>query len=166
MPRIRPPSGGGTGSGAANPVDSTTAAYQCAAQTPSLARAPAGQASIWINGQLVSQSPFVGNANAGFHSPFNLGRRPGAFNDWFFAGNIDDVRVYNRPLTAAEITHLHNLERGITKSLDIDIEVLRLTLNVIPGRRYATSCGWLILLKSRSVTRGEVTASARVLKTQ
>ena len=101
-----------------------------------VADAPAGQASIWINGQLVGQSPFAGNANAGFHAPFNLARRPGGFNDWFFAGNIDDVRVYNRPLNTAEITHLHNLERGVTKSLDIDIEVLRLTLNVIPGRRY------------------------------
>src|SRR5687768_14316854 len=78
-----------------------------------VADAPAGKARFWVNGTLVGESPFTGDANAGFHAPFNLGRRPGVYNDWFFAGNIDEVRVYNRPLTAAEITHLHNVERGV-----------------------------------------------------
>jgi hypothetical protein len=96
----------------------------------------AERASIWINGRLAAETAFPGNANAGFHAPFNLGRRPGIYNDWFFAGKIDDVRVYNRPLSTTEITHLHNVERGVEKSLAIAIETVRLTLNVIPGRRY------------------------------
>jgi hypothetical protein len=98
--------------------------------------APRGRASIWINGELISEGDFPGDANAGFHAPFNLGRRPGGYNDWFFAGKMDDVRVYNRALTADEITHLHNLERGVEKSIAIEIETLRLNLNVTPGKRH------------------------------
>ncbi len=36
-------------------------------------------------------------------NPVNIGKRGGVDNDRFFAGAIDDMRIYNRALTAAEI---------------------------------------------------------------
>lgn len=51
-------------------------------------------------------------------------------------GTLTEVRVYNRALSAAEITTLYALDAGITKSLDIAVETVRLTMHVVPGKRY------------------------------
>lgn len=92
--------------------------------------------SMWINGQKVAEAPFAGGANIGYHEPVNLGRRPGGYNDWFFAGKLDDIRVYDRPLSPLEIASLHSAELGNAGSLSIEIETLRLTFGVVPGERY------------------------------
>ena len=124
---------------------------------------------MWINGKLATETAFPGDANAGFHAPFNLGRRPGVYNDWFFAGKMDDVRVYNRALSAGEITHLHNIERGVTNALAISIETVRLTLNVVPGSRYVLQSSFDLLAWSNHgepfvPTTAVVTTSVNVLE--
>lgn len=98
-----------------------------------VADATAQSSSLWVNGVKQSEDFFPGGANQGFHSRFNLGRRPGGYNDWFFAGQMDDVRVYDRALSGSEIANLHDVERGVIKALQIEIETLRLTLNVTPN---------------------------------
>jgi hypothetical protein len=38
--------------------------------------------------------------------------RSGEFNNYYFDGQIDDVRIYNRALTAGEVSELYNVGRG------------------------------------------------------
>ncbi|MDB6037260.1 MAG: Concanavalin A-like lectin/glucanase superfamily [Verrucomicrobiales bacterium] len=92
--------------------------------------------AIWVNGKKVKEGPFTQGANVGFHAPFNLGRRPGVFNDWFIAGGIDEVRVYNRALDPAEITTVYALEAGKNQAVEIAVETVRLTMHLIPGNSY------------------------------
>jgi hypothetical protein len=92
--------------------------------------------AMWVNGKKVAEGPSMGSSNVGFHAAFNLGRRPGGYNDWFVAAAIDDVRVYDRALTDSEIDQLNTAEVGSTRSLQISIETLRLTMSLEPGRRY------------------------------
>lgn len=101
-----------------------------------VADAPQRKLSMWINGAKVAEKEFSGGANIGAHAPVNLGRRPGSYNDWFFAGAIDQVRVYDRALSELEIASLHAAERGNAGEMSIEIETLRLTFGVIPGDRY------------------------------
>lgn len=92
--------------------------------------------SIWIDGKKVAEKPFVTGANAGFHSAFNLGRRPGVYNDWFFAGSIDEVRVYDHALTGQEIGAIYASQRGQVQAVKIEVESVRLAMNVAPGNSY------------------------------
>src|SRR5881296_1766116 len=50
----------------------------------------------------VQASMAVGNAN------INIGRNP-VYDDDYFNGKIDDVRIYNRALSATEVKQLYNL---------------------------------------------------------
>lgn len=92
--------------------------------------------SIWIDGKRVKEGSFSRGANTGFHGAFNLGRRPGGYNDWFLAGSLDEVRVYDRALTAEEIGTLYALDAGRAGKVQIAIETMRVTLDVIPGVSY------------------------------
>ena len=92
--------------------------------------------AIWVDGKKVKQGIFSKGANVGYHAPFNLGRRPGVYNDWFLAGTIDDVRVYNRALSDSEIGTLYIAESGKARSLEVAIETVRVTMNVTPGKSY------------------------------
>ena len=92
--------------------------------------------AIWVDGKKVEQGIFSKGANVGYHAPFNLGRRPGGYNDWFLAGSLDEVRVYNRALSDSEIGTLYIAESGKARSLEVAIETVRVTMRVIPGKSY------------------------------
>ncbi len=64
---------------------------------------------MWLNGQLIATSPSLGNANVGYHSQLHIGCR-GVLNDYFFNGAIDDLRFYNRALSASEVQQLYAIE--------------------------------------------------------
>jgi len=64
-----------------------------------------GQHVYYINGQPAGTSGSGATLPANSNSPFNIGRSPDE-TDREFLGMIDDVRLYNRALTAAEIKKL------------------------------------------------------------
>jgi hypothetical protein len=64
-----------------------------------------GQHVYYINGQPAGTSGSGATLPAGSTSPLNIGRSPGE-TDREFLGMIDDVRLYNRALTAEEIKKL------------------------------------------------------------
>jgi hypothetical protein len=64
---------------------------------------------LWLNGQLVATSPSLGNANVGYHSQLYIGCRA-IYDDSFFNGAIDDVRLYNRALSDSEVQQLYAYE--------------------------------------------------------
>src|SRR5205085_7382643 len=101
-----------------------------------VADAASQKMAIWINGKKVMEDFFGGQANYGFHGPFNLGRRPGGFNDWHLAGTMDEVRVYDRALSDVEIGQLYSAESGTAKSLKVSIETVRVTMGLEPGKKY------------------------------
>jgi hypothetical protein len=49
---------------------------------------------------------------------------------------MDEVRIYNRALNDSEIESLYASRAGITKSLDIQIETVRLKLHLFAGKSY------------------------------
>ena len=67
-----------------------------------------GQISIYVNGSLVSRAtaPALPNLDT---QPFEIGRWGGSYNDFYFAGTIDDVKFFDKVLTEAEIGDLSNL---------------------------------------------------------
>ena len=62
-------------------------------------------AKLYLNGLLVDTESSIGNINI-TSDKFYIGSFRGSFN--FFNGSIDDVRIYNRALSQAEITLLYN----------------------------------------------------------
>jgi len=72
---------------------------------------PAGSAQIWVNGTLKTNTAITANtANRDFGTaPWRIGiAAPGSGNyRWAADGSIDDVRIYNFPLTANEISVLY-----------------------------------------------------------
>ena len=48
-------------------------------------------------------------------------------------GGIDDVRIYNRPLSKKEVQQLYSYERNPLPNLSIAVKTVRLTLNLAPG---------------------------------
>src|SRR5262249_5453110 len=67
--------------------------------------------SLYVNGVLVATQPATGNIIAS-----NGSLRLGGNSIWseFFAGTIDDVRIYNRPLSQSEIQIDMNTPIGTT----------------------------------------------------
>lgn len=63
-----------------------------------------GELKIYVNGVLVSTVANYGKGNAGGSS--NIGSMYGSQD--FFSGYIDDLRVYNRILTASEVSSIYN----------------------------------------------------------
>lgn len=92
--------------------------------------------SMWVNGRKAAERDLTGDADVGFHSRFNLGRRPGVYNDWFLAGSMDDVKVYSHALSEQEIATAYAAERGAVVPVEIAVETVRLSLNVVPGNSY------------------------------
>ena len=66
------------------------------------------EATLFINGKAL---PYASAVNAYNASPgsMTLGGRGGITN--FLSGNLDDVRIYNRAITAAEVQQLYNAGR-------------------------------------------------------
>ncbi|HUX35644.1 MAG TPA: LamG domain-containing protein, partial [Candidatus Paceibacterota bacterium] len=65
--------------------------------------------SMYLNGQFNSSiaNATIGNTNLG--GPLEIGAR--LLGPWYFKGTIDDVRIYDRALSAAEIMALYNATR-------------------------------------------------------
>ena len=64
---------------------------------------------IYSNGSLdASKTTTIANLNSTPSDEFVIGRFQGGF---FYDGTIDDVRVYNRALSADEIKRLYNIGR-------------------------------------------------------
>jgi hypothetical protein len=91
---------------------------------------------IWVDGERRKAREFSSAANIGNHSNFNLGRRPGAFNDWFATARYDDVRVYDRALMAHEVKELYRSEVGVLKQIELEIASVRLKLRTETGKAY------------------------------
>jgi hypothetical protein len=67
---------------------------------------------LYLDGSEVSGSPVSTASISGIDATTNklwIGDRDGSGNN--FSGKIDDVRIYNRVLSASEVTHLYNLGR-------------------------------------------------------
>ncbi len=62
--------------------------------------------SGYVNGQLISSNPFSFSSSESTFYPFYIGKDPA--NIVYFNGLIDDVRIYNRALSPAEILALYN----------------------------------------------------------
>jgi hypothetical protein len=68
--------------------------------------------AIYVNGIASASNNYPGN-NIGYHSPMYIGaENHGAQVEYFFHGSIDDVRVYNRALSASEASQLYAIESG------------------------------------------------------
>lgn len=65
-------------------------------------------AKMYINGDLVSSVPKVVNFTANSEDVF-IGRENSSLFPYYFNGTIDEIRIYNRALSACEISHLVNL---------------------------------------------------------
>ncbi len=67
--------------------------------------------SIWLNGvKVAGKNNWTGTANVSFHGPFTLGNISGAAN-MCFSGNLDDIRIYNRALSAKEVSAIYDSEK-------------------------------------------------------
>lgn len=67
----------------------------------------AGTVKLYVNGTLVATTNFTANTAAREYGtdPFRIGR--GRF-EWAADGKVDQVRIYNRDLTATEVSDLYN----------------------------------------------------------
>lgn len=73
-----------------------------------------GQMQIYVNGQLVGSSNVTGSITS-TSNPFRIGGNT-VYEDEYFRGLIDEVRIYNRPLNIGEIQY--NMSRPVGGSLD------------------------------------------------
>lgn len=65
--------------------------------------------SFYLNGDLVEKITHTNPANANTNTTFRIGQ----WNDSYkYNGTVDEVRVYNRPLSASEVTSLYNYAPG------------------------------------------------------
>ena len=62
-----------------------------------------GQMSIYVNGEKEGET----SGETLNDNPHDLGIGASPQGDWYFDGEIDDVRVYNRPLNPAEVQQLY-----------------------------------------------------------
>lgn len=73
--------------------------------------------TLYINGQFDSNSTAVSGNLGGYGSlsgsalGFDIGNITGLNSTRFFPGLISDVRLYDRPLSAAEIQEVYNAEK-------------------------------------------------------
>ena len=65
---------------------------------------------FYINGVLDSSTPAKGNLNVG-KQPLAVGVESAVRPKKYFAGMVDDVRVYDRALSKEEVNELYNLEK-------------------------------------------------------
>lgn len=77
------------------------------------ATAPLGIARIYIDGVLVTHTQRPGGNHASVTNPLTIGCAGYWSAPWseHFDGAIDDVRIYNRALTPAEVTAIYNQEK-------------------------------------------------------
>jgi hypothetical protein len=81
--------------------------------------AAAGQLRLYVNGTAAGTGAYGG----GWHAPGPLRIGQGRWNGVpadFFPGSIDDVRAYDRPLTAAEVASVSRLGDGLVARFPFD----------------------------------------------
>lgn len=78
--------------------------------------------SLWyyVNGQLISKIAKGFTSAFSASKPVMLAYSDNQTNKRYFKGKIDDVRIYNRKLTAAEVTELYNENDPATSVEDIN----------------------------------------------
>ena len=69
-----------------------------------------GDMSLWVNGNKEATASQGSSLNSN-SEPFKIGEK-GTVN-WFFNGIIDEVRIYDRALSQAEIQAYYNRTKGI-----------------------------------------------------
>ncbi|MDP2672103.1 MAG: LamG-like jellyroll fold domain-containing protein [Candidatus Daviesbacteria bacterium] len=62
---------------------------------------------VWVNGIKGNQFNGTIGSLSNPSKAFEIGR---SFNPYYFNGSIDDVRIYNRALSAGEVTNLFNAD--------------------------------------------------------
>jgi len=68
------------------------------------------EASLWVNGTKVESIPFSGTLVSfdATNAPLRIGTMKGIYdNQYAWNGMIDDIRIYNRGLSGAEVTELN-----------------------------------------------------------
>jgi hypothetical protein len=70
-----------------------------------------GSTKIYANGNFRSQNAIVFTGAINPVNDFVIGANSGPVVTNFFPGSIDDVRIYNRALSPAEITQLYKMGR-------------------------------------------------------
>jgi hypothetical protein len=85
---------------------------------------------LYTDGGLVTTTPAANLPQFTNAVPFTIGS---ASSGQFFAGAMDDVRIYNRALAASEVSALYatDIQSGLSLS-----RAVKLTLSTIVGRRY------------------------------
>lgn len=105
--------------------------------------APSPALRLYVDGQEVASTFVTALGETRNSSPLFLGRRGGSDSEWF-AGSLDDVRLYDRALTPARIAALAaraipldaaaEAERGLVAAFPLD-QSAGLSPNVVPGAR-------------------------------
>ena len=70
--------------------------------------------SLYLNGTLDGQVTFNGVLDGDANEALLIGGRASPYNTINFPGSIDDVRIYNRILTPAEIIKIYNINREVS----------------------------------------------------
>ncbi len=100
-----------------------------------VANASTQRLELWVNGQLLTSntfSPGTLGATKSYHSNLYFGARA-EYGDWFFNGALDDVRIYDHPLTPAEVQALYSRERGQVKQVAISVASVVVTMQLEVG---------------------------------
>jgi hypothetical protein len=93
---------------------------------------------IYVNGQLVNSNPVATKLNSTARS-LGMGNNP-IEGGQYFQGALDEVKIYNKSLTAAEILHLFNA--GTTGTNDnLHAELFQMVKDVFPNP--ATELLWV-----------------------
>ena len=72
----------------------------------------AGKVTAWINGLKARELVHSVTANVGYHNNLSIGRFYDPRTEPAFNGALDEVRFYNRALSAAEVQALYNVASG------------------------------------------------------
>lgn len=116
---------------------------------------------LYENGVLVATTPKTGNI--GYSSlPFRIG---GAVNGQNMTGKIDDVRIYNRAISACEVLELYNEGSSYGVSLSASATTISLGEQATLSAAGASSYSWVPSAGLSQVTGPSVVASPTVSTT-
>ena len=71
-----------------------------------------GKILLYINGVIDTAGSSALITSVGNSTTLNIGRKTGPFTPIYIDATIDDVRIYNRALSASEIANIYNTEVG------------------------------------------------------
>ncbi|MBU0664416.1 MAG: CxxxxCH/CxxCH domain-containing protein [Proteobacteria bacterium] len=95
--------------------------------------------TLYVDGQQVVQGPYTGTLMNPAGPSFHIGNsNPGGDWDFRMKGNVDDVRIYNRALSATEVATLHGkkkqyVDSGLTAGSDYCYRVYPLKTDSCPN---------------------------------